>query len=143
MSLINPDTKRMKVRLVDTESESYKVAKKFMVTLNKEDFMDAHELAKYAATCGISINEFRKRFEYTVENDEKIWDMKDLNQRSEEHVKKWGTNRPESTLEEETPESKKDSEEKEKKKNQSEIKQAFKESKKNNKKNDDKDKKKN
>ncbi len=142
MSLINTETKRMKVRLVDTESESYKVAKKFMVTLNKEDFQDAHELAKYAATCGISINEFRKRFEYTVENDEKIWNMKDLNQRSEEHVKKWGTNRPESTLEEETPESKKETQEKEKMKNQSDIKKAFKETKEEGKKKEDKGKKK-
>jgi ATP-dependent phosphofructokinase / diphosphate-dependent phosphofructokinase len=128
ISLINPKTKRMKVRLVDTESESFKIAKKFMVTLNKEDFEDAHELAKYAATCGISIEEFRKRFEYTIEKGEKIWEMDDLDKRSDDHVKRWGTNRPEATKEEETPESKKDTEEKEKKKSQSDIKKAFQES---------------
>ena len=40
-----------------------------MLRLNKADFEDPHELAKYAATCGISLEEFRKQFYYLMQND--------------------------------------------------------------------------
>ena len=40
-----------------------------MLRLSKADFEDPHELAKYAATCGISLEEFRKQFYYLIEND--------------------------------------------------------------------------
>jgi 6-phosphofructokinase 1 len=33
-----------------------------MIRLKPEDFEDAHELAKYAATAGISLEEFREQF---------------------------------------------------------------------------------
>ncbi|MBC6951655.1 hypothetical protein DWB58_27330, partial [candidate division KSB1 bacterium] len=35
--------------------------------LSAEDFEDPHELAKYAATAGISLEEFRKQFQYLVD----------------------------------------------------------------------------
>jgi 6-phosphofructokinase 1 len=40
-----------------------------MLRLNQADFEDPHELAKYAATCGISLEEFRQQFYYLIEND--------------------------------------------------------------------------
>jgi hypothetical protein len=40
-----------------------------MLRLTKEDFADPHELAKYAATAGISQDEFAKQFEYLIEED--------------------------------------------------------------------------
>ena len=40
-----------------------------MLRLNKTDFEDPHELAKYAATCGISLEDFRKQFYYLIQND--------------------------------------------------------------------------
>jgi len=40
-----------------------------MLRLNRADFDDPHELAKYAATCGISLEEFRNQFFYLMEND--------------------------------------------------------------------------
>ena len=40
-----------------------------MLRLNQADFEDPHELAKYAATCGISLEDFRKQFYYLIEND--------------------------------------------------------------------------
>ncbi|TFG96247.1 MAG: 6-phosphofructokinase [Calditrichales bacterium] len=66
--ILDPKTKRMKIRMVDTESESYYVANRYMIRLRKDDFDDAHELAKYAATAKISLEEFRKEFFYLVEN---------------------------------------------------------------------------
>jgi 6-phosphofructokinase 1 len=40
-----------------------------MLRLNKADFEDPHEIAKFAATCGIPMEEFRKQFYYIIEND--------------------------------------------------------------------------
>ena len=40
-----------------------------MLRLNKTDFEDPHELAKLAATAHISIEEFKKRFYYLIEQD--------------------------------------------------------------------------
>ena len=40
-----------------------------MIRLRKDDFQDPHELAKLAATAGLSNDEFRKEFEYLVVND--------------------------------------------------------------------------
>jgi 6-phosphofructokinase 1 len=67
--IIDPKTNRTKVRMVDVSSESYFIARRYMLRLNKSDFEDAHELAKYAATCGISLDKFEKRFKYIVEKD--------------------------------------------------------------------------
>jgi hypothetical protein len=40
-----------------------------MLRLNKGDFEDPHELAKFAAVCGISLEEFRLQFGYLIEKD--------------------------------------------------------------------------
>ena len=58
----------MKVRMVDTASESYYVANRYMIRLRKEDFEDAHELAKYAATANLSLDKFHDQFFYLVQN---------------------------------------------------------------------------
>ena len=65
--ILDKKTKRMKIRMVDVTSESYKVASRYMIRLKKEDFEDPHELAKYAATAGVSAEEFKKQFGYLVE----------------------------------------------------------------------------
>ena len=69
--ILDPKTKRMKVRMVDTSSESYFVANRYMIRLRKDDFDDPHELAKYAATANLSLDKFREQFYYLVENIEK------------------------------------------------------------------------
>jgi len=55
--------------MVDPSSESFYIARRYMLRLNQADFDDPHELAKYAATCGISLDEFRKQFYYLMDND--------------------------------------------------------------------------
>ena len=66
--ILDPKTKKMRVRMVDTASESYHVAYRYMIRLKPEDFEDPHELAKYAATSNVSLDEFRKQFSYIVED---------------------------------------------------------------------------
>jgi 6-phosphofructokinase 1 len=70
--ILDPKTKKMRVRMVDTDSESYHVAKRYMIRLKKEDFLDAHELAKYATTANVSLEKFRKRFEYLISSQEAV-----------------------------------------------------------------------
>ncbi len=67
--ILDPATNRTKVRMVDPSSESFYIARRYMLRLNKADFEDPHELAKLAATAHISIDEFKKRFFYLIEND--------------------------------------------------------------------------
>ncbi len=67
--IIDPATGRTRVRMVDPGSETFYIARRYMLRLNQADFDDPHELAKYAATCGISLEEFKKQFYYLIEND--------------------------------------------------------------------------
>jgi len=67
--ILDPVTKKTKVRMVDPSSESFYIARKYMLRLNKTDFEDPHELAKLAATAHLPIEEFRKRFYYLIEQD--------------------------------------------------------------------------
>ena len=69
--ILDAKTKRMKIRMVDTNSESYYVANRYMIRLRKDDFDDPHELAKYAATANISLDNFREQFYYLVEKLDK------------------------------------------------------------------------
>ncbi len=38
-----------------------------MIRLRRDDFDDPHELAKFAATASLSLEEFRREFEYLIE----------------------------------------------------------------------------
>jgi 6-phosphofructokinase 1 len=67
--ILDPATARTRVRMVDPASESFYIARHYMLRLNKTDFEDPHELAKYAAACGISLEDFRKQFYYLIQND--------------------------------------------------------------------------
>ncbi len=67
--IFDHETKRTKVRMVDVTSEYYQIARRYMIRLVPEDFEDPHELAKYAATAGISLEEFKRQFRPVVDND--------------------------------------------------------------------------
>ncbi len=67
--ILDPKTGKTRVRLVDTQAENYEIGRSYMIRLCREDFEDPHELAKYAATAGVSLEEFRKQFEYLVEKE--------------------------------------------------------------------------
>jgi 6-phosphofructokinase 1 len=67
--LIDPDTGRTKVRMVDIRSTRYAIARRYMIRLRRDDFEDPHELAKFAATAGVSLADFRKEFEYLIDTE--------------------------------------------------------------------------
>jgi 6-phosphofructokinase 1 len=67
--LLDSETGRTKVRMVDLRSTRYAIARRYMIRLRRDDFQDPHELAKLAATCGISSDEFRREFEYLVKDE--------------------------------------------------------------------------
>ena len=67
--LLDPETGRTKVRMVDIHSTRYAIARRYMIRLRRDDFQDPHELAKLAATCRLSPEEFRREFEYLVEDE--------------------------------------------------------------------------
>jgi len=61
--MIDPNTGRTRVRLVDVNSARCAIARRYMIRLRRDDFDDPHEVAKYAATCGMGLQEFRAEFE--------------------------------------------------------------------------------
>jgi 6-phosphofructokinase 1 len=65
--LMDGGTQRARVRLVDITSSRYGIARRYMIRLRRDDFEDPHELAKFAATAGVSLQEFRREFEYLIE----------------------------------------------------------------------------
>jgi ATP-dependent phosphofructokinase / diphosphate-dependent phosphofructokinase len=69
-NILDPATGRTRVRMVDVGSEYYSIARRYMLRLNQADFDDLHELAKLAAVCGLSVDEFGRRFGYLIEHDE-------------------------------------------------------------------------
>lgn len=64
--MMDAKTGKTRVRTVDVGSERYRIARSYMIRLTRDDFDDLHQLAKLAATAGISIDEFRQTFGYLV-----------------------------------------------------------------------------
>jgi 6-phosphofructokinase 1 len=62
-------THRPRVRMVSIESEYYHIARRYMLRLNKTDFDNEEEIAKFAAVCGITPEAFRQEFGHLIEND--------------------------------------------------------------------------
>jgi 6-phosphofructokinase 1 len=58
-------TGKVKVRIVDTSSENYEVARKYMIRLEKEDFTGKN-LQRLSKIVNLKPEEFKKRFEYLV-----------------------------------------------------------------------------
>ena len=65
-ALIDRDTGRARLRLVDTHSTRYAIARRYMIRLRRDDFEDPHELAKLAATAHMPLETFREQFEYLI-----------------------------------------------------------------------------
>ena len=67
--LLDPQTGRARIRVVDVHSTRYAIARRYMIRLRRDDFDDPHELAKFAATAGLSLEDFRRQFEYLIEDE--------------------------------------------------------------------------
>ncbi len=64
--LRDPATGRTKVRLVDIHSEHYRVAREYMIRLEKEDLEDPEMLAKLASAAKMTPEEFKSKFAHAV-----------------------------------------------------------------------------
>ena len=64
--MIDPATKKMRARLVDTAGENYEVARRYMIRLEQSDFDDATRLERLAAVVQQTPAQFRERFGYLV-----------------------------------------------------------------------------
>jgi 6-phosphofructokinase 1 len=65
--LLDAKTGRAKIRLVDIHSARYAIARRYMIRLRRDDFDDPKAIARFATTAGISVEEFRRQFEYLIE----------------------------------------------------------------------------
>jgi len=64
--LLDPNTGKMNVRLVDINTDSYAVAREYMIRLEREDFEYPDQLERLAAIAKMTPEEFKKRFGYLV-----------------------------------------------------------------------------
>jgi 6-phosphofructokinase 1 len=64
--MLDPATGRAKVRMVDVASESYQIARRYMIRLAPEDMADAQTVGRCASVVGLSADAFRKRFSSIV-----------------------------------------------------------------------------
>jgi 6-phosphofructokinase 1 len=66
-SFSDPETGRVRIRLVDVESSSYRVAREYMIRLDREDLEDPDKLRPIAAAAGLRPGAFRDRYGYLTE----------------------------------------------------------------------------
>ena len=64
--LVEPESGRTKVRLVDTPSEAFRVARAFMIRLEADDFAHAAWVDRLADAAHLTPGVFRQRFEHVV-----------------------------------------------------------------------------
>jgi 6-phosphofructokinase 1 len=64
--ILDPATGRTRVRMVDVESESYVIARRYMIRLSPDDLSQPEELSRLANTVGLSPTDFRSRFEHVL-----------------------------------------------------------------------------
>jgi 6-phosphofructokinase 1 len=69
--MLDPNTGRTKVRMVDIHSTRYAIARRYMIRLRRDDFEDPATLAKFGAVCNpkLPVDEVRRQFAYLVENE--------------------------------------------------------------------------
>ncbi len=62
--MMDMQTGRSKVRLVDTAAPAYHIAQTYMIKLKLKDFSDPDQLNRLAEVCGLDSEAFQKRFSY-------------------------------------------------------------------------------
>lgn len=64
----DPETGKTNIRLVDTQKESYRVARSYMIRLERDDFGHNAWVEQLAIAGNLTADEFRARFGYLAEN---------------------------------------------------------------------------
>ena len=68
-TILDPATKRTRVRMVDVAAEPYRIARRYMIRLDQKDFEQSDRLARCAAVAGLTAEAFRERFASVVAHD--------------------------------------------------------------------------
>ena len=68
-TMIDAETGRTRIRLVDITSTRYAIARRYMIRLRRDDFDHPAELSRLAATVKLPEDEFRRQFEYLVQQE--------------------------------------------------------------------------
>jgi ATP-dependent phosphofructokinase / diphosphate-dependent phosphofructokinase len=63
-SFTDPETGRVRVRLVNVQSTSYRVAREYMIRLDRQDLEEPERLGPIAAAAGLTPGGFRDRYGY-------------------------------------------------------------------------------
>ncbi len=69
--LLDPQTGRARVRMVDIKSTRYAIARRYMIRLRRDDFEEPAVLALFGSVCNPkrSAEEFKREFGYVVESE--------------------------------------------------------------------------
>jgi 6-phosphofructokinase 1 len=67
--MLDPETGRTRVRMVDTDTESYKIARRYMLRLRRDDFENPEVVEKLAQTAGLDVESFKQQFSYLTESE--------------------------------------------------------------------------
>lgn len=73
--MLDPETGRTAVRVVDIHSTRYAIARRYMLRVRRDDFDDPDELAALAEAAGLSVDAFREMFEPVVANEPPALDL--------------------------------------------------------------------
>ncbi len=65
-SILDPASGKARIREVDIDSDSYRIARNYMIRLEASDFEDPRSVARLATMGKMSANDFTKRFEYVT-----------------------------------------------------------------------------
>jgi len=68
-AILDPATQRTKVRMVDVSAESYRIARRYMIRLDRKDFEQSERLTRCAAVVGLTAEAFRERFASVVAHE--------------------------------------------------------------------------
>jgi hypothetical protein len=68
-TMLDPETGRTKVRVVDLDSTRYAIARRYMIRVRRDDFENPEELERLASAAGVSADAFREMFESLVADE--------------------------------------------------------------------------
>lgn len=67
--MLDPETGRTRIRMVDIDTEYFKIARRYMLRLRRDDFETPEALEKLARTANLSVDEFKRHFQYVTTNE--------------------------------------------------------------------------
>ncbi len=70
-SFIDIRSGKSRVRMIDTSSDRYKIARTYMLRLKPEDFEDELELERLATVAGVTTEQFQAQFQHVVKSESK------------------------------------------------------------------------